>query len=202
MFRESTPQFSDEEFRTLLESARRGDHAALTELWQALAPRLRREADQRVPDSLRSECAASDLVQDTYIRFQTRLATFQDHTCDQLTAWLLKISVNLLIDKIRRLRSQPQSDLSAIIDSASSPSSGLQKAELRAQVRQCLEQLSAEDQEVLELRVFCDLEHKDAAQILGISLDAFAKRYHRALDRLRRGLGDKGITPSHFGGSR
>lgn len=202
MFRESTPQFSDEEFRTLLESARRGENQALSELWQALCLRLQREADQRIPDSLRSRCSPSELVQTAYIRFQTRLQTFKDNTFDQLTAWVYRILVNLLIDEIRRQPPRESIDADGIVDPGSSPSSGLQKAELRAQVRKCLEQLSEEDQQVLELTIFSDLKYKEAAQILGIKADAFAKRYHRALERLKRGLDDMGVTPSLYGGLR
>lgn len=199
MYRESTPRFSDEEFRILLESARRGENSALTELWQAVFPRLDREANQRLPESLRSRCNPSDLVQKTYIRFQTRLPTFKDNTFDQLTAWLYRILVNLLIDEIRIPTPGPHEDPEGIIDPGSTPSSGLRRAELQTQVRKCLAQLSEEDQQALELSVFSNLKHKEAAQILEITTDAFAKRFLRAMERMKRGLDDMGIDPSIFG---
>lgn len=195
MFRERDPLFSDEVFRTLLEGARRGEAAALVELWQALAPRLLRHADRNLPDRHRSAVNPSDLVQQTYLRFQSKLGThFEGDTCGQLEAWLQTILKNLLIDSLKKIQPGPiPSD--EISDSGSTPSSGLRRAELREQVRRCLDQLSEDDRQALDLRVIRNLSHQESAQILDLQPDTFARRFTRAVDRFRRKWKELGHDP-------
>jgi DNA-directed RNA polymerase specialized sigma24 family protein len=99
--RDRDPLLPDEMFQALLIRARGGDADALGELWQAVAPTLLQQADARLPERLRSVCNPSDLVSDTYVRFQTRLETFQGASCGQLAAWLQTILRNLIVDRIR-----------------------------------------------------------------------------------------------------
>ncbi|MFN8856656.1 MAG: RNA polymerase sigma factor, partial [Planctomycetaceae bacterium] len=107
MYRERDPLLPDEVFQALLARARGGDADALGELWQAVAPTLLQQADKRLPERLQSLCNPSDLVHDTYLRFHTKLKTFEGSTCGQLEAWLQTIMRNLLIDKIPTSISEP-----------------------------------------------------------------------------------------------
>jgi RNA polymerase sigma-70 factor (ECF subfamily) len=69
-----------------------------------------------------------------------------------------------------------------------SPSDAAGRAELCEQVRQALDSLDEDDREIITLRHFEMLSHRETAAILGISEAAAAKRYVRALDRLRGAL--------------
>ncbi|HEX2475697.1 MAG TPA: sigma-70 family RNA polymerase sigma factor, partial [Lacipirellulaceae bacterium] len=64
------------------------------------------------------------------------------------------------------------------------------RAELNARLNQALAKLDATDREVLALRHYEQLTSAEAAQVLGIQERAAAKRYTRALERLRDILAD------------
>ena len=57
-------------------------------------------------------------------------------------------------------------------------------------MREALAQMDPTDREVLALRHFEQLTNAEAAQVLGIQERAAAKRYVRALERLRDVLSD------------
>jgi RNA polymerase sigma-70 factor (ECF subfamily) len=68
--------------------------------------------------------------------------------------------------------------------------------ELHARLNEVLGRMDAMDREVLALRHYEQLTSAEAAQVLGIQERAAAKRYTRALERLREMLADMpgGIT--------
>lgn len=65
------------------------------------------------------------------------------------------------------------------------PSKMMHTAEQVATLARCLEELSDEEREILELRESDGLDHPTIANRLGISPEAARQRYHRALARLR-----------------
>jgi RNA polymerase sigma-70 factor (ECF subfamily) len=65
------------------------------------------------------------------------------------------------------------------------PSTAAGRAEENARLNEALEKMGATDREVLALRHFEQLTSAEAAQVLGIQERAAAKRYTRALERLR-----------------
>jgi RNA polymerase sigma-70 factor (ECF subfamily) len=197
VYRERDPLLPDEVFQALLARARGGDADALGELWQAVAPTLLQQADKRLPERLQSLCNPSDLVHDTYLRFHTKLKTFEGSTCGQLEAWLQTIMRNLLIDKIPTSISEPYPSQEPS-GSGTSPSQGAQRAEDQAKVRKCLARLSEDDQQALDLVVFRGLSHKEAAQVLGIKHDTLTKRFARAIPRLQRQLEIEGIRVEDY----
>src|SRR5262249_47555969 len=69
-----------------------------------------------------------------------------------------------------------------------SPSETVRLTERDERVRQTLLLLKAEDQEVIQLRVFAGLTNNEAAERLGIALETAKKRFQRAMDRYREAL--------------
>jgi RNA polymerase sigma-70 factor (ECF subfamily) len=70
------------------------------------------------------------------------------------------------------------------------PSEEAVRAELRERLQAMLERLDPADREVLCLRHFEQLDTAETAAVLGVSTAAAAKRYLRALMRLRQLLAD------------
>ena len=66
-----------------------------------------------------------------------------------------------------------------------SPTQAAQRAERTLRVQEALNNLDAIDREVLALRHFEQLGRDEVALVLGIGQDAAAKRYFRALKRLK-----------------
>jgi RNA polymerase sigma-70 factor (ECF subfamily) len=79
------------------------------------------------------------------------------------------------------------------------PSVAAARTEARATVTAALDAMDATDREVLALRHFEQLSNGEAAQVLGIQERAAAKRYVRALKRLKDILAD---TPGGLTGLR
>jgi RNA polymerase sigma-70 factor (ECF subfamily) len=70
------------------------------------------------------------------------------------------------------------------------PATAARRAELHARLNEALNQINATDREVLALRHYEQLTSAEAAQVLGIHERAAAKRYARALERLRELLAE------------
>src|SRR5262249_12312417 len=74
---------------------------------------------------------------------------------------------------------------SMLLGHLTSPSHAAVRAELVLQVQEALNSLDPVDREVVALRHFEQLSRVETAQVLGISEEAGAKRYIRALKRLK-----------------
>jgi len=70
------------------------------------------------------------------------------------------------------------------------PSVAVARDEVKTRVAQALDEMEPADREVLALRHFEQLTSAEAAEILGIQERAAAKRYLRALERLKRILSE------------
>ena len=73
---------------------------------------------------------------------------------------------------------------------ATGPATAAGRAEIKARLNEALGKMDATDREVLALRHYEQLTSAEAAQVLGIQERAAAKRYLRALERLREMLSD------------
>jgi len=79
------------------------------------------------------------------------------------------------------------------VASATSPSQGAHREELRARVLAALEELDELDREIVALRHFEGLSNEEAAAELSIEPAAASKRFVRALLRLKPAL--EGLEP-------
>ena len=73
---------------------------------------------------------------------------------------------------------------------ATGPATAAGRVELLARLNDALAKMDATDREVLALRHYEQLTSAEAAQVLGIQERAAAKRYTRALERLREMLAE------------
>jgi RNA polymerase sigma-70 factor (ECF subfamily) len=73
---------------------------------------------------------------------------------------------------------------------ATRPSVAAARVEVNATLRRALDEMEDTDREVLALRHFEQLSNAEAAQVIGIQERAAAKRYLRALKRLKDILAD------------
>jgi RNA polymerase sigma-70 factor (ECF subfamily) len=74
---------------------------------------------------------------------------------------------------------------SMLLGRLTSPSNAAIRAEQVLQVQEALNALDPVDREVIALRQFEELSRAETAQVLGITEEAGAKRYLRALRRLK-----------------
>jgi RNA polymerase sigma-70 factor (ECF subfamily) len=194
----------------LIRSAREGDEIARNELLGRYRARLQRMVVMRIDPRMRARMDPSDVVQEAMQDACRRLPDYLDHPHRPFYGWLRQITWDRLVDVHRRhidakkrtlRREQPWtpklSDESvcelatSLVASSVSPSRRMMQAEMHARVRDALRKLEAADREILVLRHLEQLEVHEIADVLGISETNVTTRHLRALQRLRRELGDE-----------
>ena len=100
---------------------------------------------------------AQDIVQDAFLRLcQQREAAERDHVVE----WLYKVSRNRAFDvmrKERRMRAFAEGEVEQVRTSEARPGKALEAAETRAAVIELIDQLPANQQEVVRLKFWSGL---------------------------------------------
>jgi RNA polymerase sigma-70 factor (ECF subfamily) len=189
----------------LVERLRRGDRQALTDLFQHHRDRLRRMIELRMDARLRGRADASDVLQDAFLDAASQLDGFLQGSELPPFLWLrLVVSQRLLRYHRRHLGAKmrdagqevslhrnpmPQASSAALasmlLGRLTSPSHAAVRAEQVLEVQEALNELDPLDREVVALRHFEELTRVETAQVLGITEAAGAKRYLRAIRRLK-----------------
>jgi RNA polymerase sigma-70 factor (ECF subfamily) len=194
----------------LLERAREGDSAALTELFTRHRARQRRMVEMRLDGRLQARIDASDVIQDAYLEVATRLPDYFRNPAVPFFLWLRLVVGEQLTNLHRRhlgtqmrdagrevslyreaLPAASSAALAAqLLGKHTSPTQAAIRAERLLRVQEAVNLLDPMDREVLSLRHFEQLTRTETAQVLGITPAAAAKRYIRALQRLKDTLAD------------
>jgi RNA polymerase sigma-70 factor (ECF subfamily) len=194
----------------LIKSARGGDAAALNELFSRHRERLRRMVQMRLDWRLHGRIDASDVIQDAYLEAARRLDGYLQEPGMPLFLWLrFLVGERLMIlhrhhlgAKMRDARREvslyrdalPEASSAALaaqlLGRLTTPSEAAVRAERMLRLQEAVNRLDPLDREVLSLRHFEQLSRAETAQVLGIQEAAAAKRYIRALKRLKDTLAD------------
>jgi RNA polymerase sigma-70 factor (ECF subfamily) len=192
----------------LLEQARAGDKEALNALFARHRPRLRRMVELRLDRRLLARIDASDVIQEAHVEAVGRLEEYLSAPRYPLFLWLRLIVGERLLKLHRhhlgtRMRDAglevsiyrgalPEASSAALaaqlLGKHTSPTQAAVRAERMLRLQEALNALDAMDREVLSLRHFEELSLAETALSLGIEEPAAAKRYIRALKRLKATL--------------
>jgi RNA polymerase sigma-70 factor (ECF subfamily) len=183
----------------------RGDRQALGMLFDQYRDRLRRMVELRLDQRLRARFDASDVVQEAFLDVAGDLDAYLADPKLPPLLWL-RLHVGRRLTTLHRQHlgskmrdaGQEISLYQGAVPRASStalaamllgrhawPTQAAQRAERMLRVQEALNSLDPIDREVLALRHFEQLGRAEAALVLGISQEAGAKRYFRALKRLK-----------------
>ena len=190
----------------LLELARDGDRQALFALLERHRDRLRRMVELRLDWRLQARIDASDILQDAFLEIATGLDGYL--RCPKLPLFLwLRLVVGQHLATVHRhhLGTQmrdagrevslyrdalPAASSAALagqlLGRQTSPSQAAVRAEQAIRLQEALNTLDPDDREILALRHFEQLTAAETARVFGISEGAAAKRYIRALKRLKQ----------------
>jgi RNA polymerase sigma-70 factor, ECF subfamily len=192
----------------LLERARAGDPQALNEIFTRHRDRLCRMVEMRLDRRLQGRLDASDVVQDAYVQVTRRLDEYLRDPKLPLFLWL-RLVVGERLTTLHRhhlgthlrdagrevslyreaLPAASSAALAAqLLGKHTSPTEAAVRAERMLRLQEALNALDPLDREILSLRHFEELTRAEAAQVLGIEEAAAAKRYVRALKRLKQTL--------------
>ena len=193
----------------LLSKASEGDARAIRNLFEQYRNRLSRMIKSRMDPRIQGRVDASDVIQETLIVASQRMDRYFQERPLPFYPWLRQIAWDKLVHlhehhlrTAKRSAGKEQAYHGVLSDESvlhlshllaahgSSPSQLVQRHERRRQVHAALEQLAEADREVLLLRYLEQLPSKDIAAIMKISEAAVNMRHMRALERMRKILGE------------
>jgi RNA polymerase sigma-70 factor, ECF subfamily len=195
---------------SLLARASLGDGAAWGALLTAEQDRLVRMVTFRMDPRLRGRIDATDVVQEAFVAASAKREAYFREATVPLFLWLRGVVTNKLLELHRHHLGTHMRDAKRELsleapcrwdDTTSalcahltghltSPSRAAVRGEISTRLAEALDKMDPTDREVLALRHFEQMTNDEAAQVLGIQERAAAKRYLRALQRLKEILSE------------
>jgi RNA polymerase sigma-70 factor (ECF subfamily) len=193
------------ETQALLDLVRQDQPEAVDRLLTRHRAPLRRMIDLGLDPRLAQRLDASDVVQEVLLEASRRLNDYLRDPALPFHLWLRHMARDHLIDAHRRHR-QAQcrtldrerpllpaglADHSSLvlgaqfIDQELTPASAAIRQELQARLERALAELSADDREIIVLRVYEQLSNQEVAAELGLTEPAAGMRFVRAVRRLK-----------------
>src|ERR1700733_7917504 len=188
-----------------IDRLRGGDRGALAELFDKHRDRLRRMVELRIDARVRGRLDPSDVLQEAFLDVARDLDSYladpklppllwlRLHVGRRLTTLHRKhlgtrmrdagLEISLYQDALPEASSAALASM--LLGRITSPTQAAVRAERLLRVQEALNTLDPIDREVLALRHFEQLSRSETAEVLGISQDAGAQRYFRALKRLK-----------------
>lgn len=163
----------------LIARCREGDELA----WEALVRRYQGRVFGVAIHYLRDREEARDVAQDVFVKVYRSLDAVRDET---FLAWLLRLTRNQSIDRLRRLtarrtdRSVPVEEAAELPDPAPGPEGEGLGGERRRLLYRALGRLSPLNREMILLKDIQELKLVEIASLLNVPLGTVKTRSHRA----------------------
>ena len=168
---------------SLLDRAQKLDARALAAIHDRYYPAVYRYIRYR----LDNEQMVEDLSSEVFLRLLDHLHR-QKGPINDLRAWLLGTSANLVNDHLRQKYRRPQEvlDNHERLPSTDNPESQVEQNDSHREVREAMQKLTNEQQHVLALRFSQGLSLEETAQVLEKTTGAIKVLQFRALATLRK----------------
>ncbi|HAB17957.1 MAG TPA: hypothetical protein DCE44_16085, partial [Verrucomicrobiales bacterium] len=168
--------------------ALRGDQAAFTRLVERHLPLVYSTARRR----LGATGCVEDVVQQAFTLLARKSSTLTGRVI--LAGWLYRTTSHLAARTQRSEERRLAREQTAVthMDNPDNPSIDNTWREIASELDQAMEVLGDLDRDALVLRYFQNKSLRDVGRALGTTDDAAQKRLARALEKLRRILGDRG----------
>jgi RNA polymerase sigma-70 factor (ECF subfamily) len=188
----------------VLQEAQQGDATAFGRLLELYRRYLTFLARLQIGRRLQGKVDPSDLVQEAFLGAARDFGHFRGASEKEFLAWLRGILASLLANLVRhyqgtlrrdvRLERQLAVELDessqaldrGLADPQASPSEHAERREQSVHLAEALEQLPAEQRELLVLRHLEGQTFPEVARQMGRSVDSLKKLWPKALVRLRR----------------
>lgn len=174
---------------------------ALGEAFELYSERLLAIISCHASERLKRFMTIEDILQEAYLEAYKRLDYLNDKPEVSLLVKLRKIVLQTIVDKERYFGADKRDSnkevgddlddsqtnlLNCLADSITTPSKKIMRKERAVIVRQILDELQPQDKDIIIMRHFEQMDYKDCAEILEISIDAVKMRYYRAIQRLKK----------------
>jgi RNA polymerase sigma-70 factor (ECF subfamily) len=181
------PNTEDEQ--RLIERVAAGEQSALAALFQLRHLQIFRFILRLV----RNEAMAEELTNEVFMEVWRGAGKFSQRS--SVLTWILSIAHNRTVSTLRKRRESSWDEDAAkeIPDCGDNPETVAQKADKSAAMRQCMERLSAEHREVIDLVYYHEMSIAEASAIVGIPENTVKTRVFHARKKLSEFLKEAGV---------
>jgi RNA polymerase sigma-70 factor (ECF subfamily) len=136
---------------------------------------------------------SDDIFQDTFIKVIKTLKSNSYNEEGKFLPWVMRIAHNLIIDHFRRNKKMPLyreteefSIFSIMTDNSMTIENQLITEQVEKDLKKLIEELPADQKEVLVMRIYQDLSFKEISELTGVSINTALGRMRYALMNLRK----------------
>ena len=142
---------------------------------------------------VRNEATAEDVISEVFLDVWKQAGRFQGRSA--VSTWLLSIARFKALSAMRKRREGEldSTQAEAVPDTDDDPSTRLQKKDKAALLRRCMETLSAEHREIVDLVYYHEMSVAEAAEILKVPEGTVKTRMFHARKRLGDMLRAQGV---------
>lgn len=173
----------------LIRRVARGEPAAVQALVARKLPRLLALGRRMLGD----QAEAEDVAQETFLRAWKQAPKWIPGAA-RFDTWLHRVALNLCYDRLRRKREVTMAAPPDRPDPGPAPDRGLETAELGAQVDRALQALPERQREAIVLCHYQELSNIEAAELMGVSVEALESLLSRGRRALRTALAELAPT--------
>ncbi len=136
---------------------------------------------------------SNDIFQDTFIKVIKTLKSKSYNEEGKFLPWVMRIAHNLIIDHFRRNKKMPMyreteefSIFSIMSDDSLTIENKIIQEQVEVDLRKLIEELPADQKEVLVMRMYQDMSFKEISEITGVSINTALGRMRYALMNMRK----------------
>ncbi len=186
--------------RALLNNYLSGDRSAISELIERHSQRVRSYIGMMV----RNDEVADDIFQETFIKAVKVIDEGRYTDTGKFLSWVLRIAHNRVLDHFRREKSSRQINeteagydmIGTLRIAEPNTEDEMVQGEIEQTIRNLIDSLPEEQQEVVRLRYYSKLSFQEIADETDVSINTALGRMRYALINLRKMIKDKNIVLS------
>ena len=184
--------------RVLLNNYLLGDRSAISELIERHSKRVRSYIGMMVKD----DDVADDIFQETFIKAVRVIDEGRYTDNGKFLSWILRIAHNRVLDHFRREKASKQINeseagydvIGTLRFAEPTTEDDMVHSEMEQTIRDLIELLPEEQQEVVRLRYYSKLSFQEIAEQTEVSINTALGRMRYALINLRRMIKEKNIV--------
>jgi len=127
---------------------------------------------------------AEDVAQEVFLRVWRHAAEWRPGAA-RFDTWMHRVALNLCYDRLRRRREQPYADPPDSPDPGPGPDRGLEASDVADAVAAAMAKLPHRQREAIVLCHYQELGNIEAAELMGVSVEALESLLARARRNLR-----------------